>query len=650
MEKQLLSGDRRLSVQQEWNRTGVVYPDKCIHQLFEEQVERAPGSTAIKCGDRKLTYGELNAASNRLANYIRSLGIGPEVRVGICLERSIEMVIAMLATLKAGGAYVPLDPKYPGERLQYMLADSRAQLLLMKSPVPGVFEGLRTACVVLDAAQQEIAACASSSPAVSMSTQNAAYVIYTSGSTGRPKGVVIRHSSAATLIYWSRDTYSNRELSGVLASTSICFDISIFEIFVPLCWGGAVIIVDNPIELPRLPEAAKVTLINTSPSIMSQLIKGGQLPSGLQTVNLAGEPLKRRLVQQIYGATNAKRVVNLYGPTEDTTYSTCVSLEKDDSREVPIGRPIANTQAYVLDAELEPVEAGEVGNLYIGGDGLARGYLDRPELTAQSFIPNSFTETPGERLYRTGDLARWNRDGNLEFLGRADHQVKIRGVRIELGEIESVLLEQSQVREVTVVVHGEDTGNQQLAAYYVADSGGSPESTATRNSGADGQSVPENGTLNFGGLNHELRKVAQKRLPEYMVPAHFIELDEMPLNPNGKIDRNRLPLPASHKSELQIVKPATPLEELLAQIWEEVLAIEGVGLNSNFVDLGGHSLVAMRILARVRDLLQVDVSVQTLLDSRTLEHFASSVIAHETAPGQTRKIANAFKRVQQMNV
>ena len=628
VQKKLLAKSLRTKVLEEWNRTSVVYPDKCIHDLFEEQMERTPAAVAVECAGSQITYGELNEQANRLAHYIRALGITPEARVGICVERSIEMMVAMLATLKAGAAYVPLDPKYPPERLQYMLADSQAKLLLTQRKVQGPFAESKTTRVVLDTVQEEIDSCPSSSPAVSLETQNAAYVIYTSGSTGKPKGVVIRHSSAVTLLYWARETYSNLELSGVLASTSICFDISVFEIFVPLSWGGTVIIAENGIQLPRLPEAARVTLINTAPAIMNELMKSKEIPAGVRTVNLAGEPLKRRLIEEIYRETGVKRVVNLYGPTEDTTYSTYISLEKGGRGEVPIGRPVANTEVYVLDEDLQPLEIGVAGDLYIGGDGLARGYLDRPELTAQSFIPHPFSKNPGARIYRTGDRARWNKDGILEFLGRVDHQVKVRGMRIELGEIETVLQEHPQVRESTVIVHADETDHKQLAAYFVANPGESPEAA---------------------GLANQLRKHLQKRLPEYMVPTYFIKLDEMPLSPNGKIDRNRLPAPAKYVSEEQIINPATALEQFLAHIWEEVLAVESVGLNDNFVNLGGHSLVAMRILARVRDLFQVEVPVQTLLESRTLEDFATAVVAHETVPGQTRKIADVFKRVQSMS-
>ena len=460
---------------------------KTIHQLFEEQVERTPDAVAVVMADdqrpetrdwrlaknespvstlQSLTYAELNARANQLAHYLQSLGVGPEVLVGICVERSIEMIVGLLGILKAGGAYVPLDPAYPQDRLGFILADTQVPVLLTQQKVITHLPRHDAQVVDLVADWPQIAQQPSHNPPCQATPANLAYILYTSGSTGRPKGVAIEHHSPVALIAWSAQVFSNAELAGVLASTSICFDLSIFEIFLTLCRGGTVLLVENALELLYTPLAGQVTLINTVPSAMTELVRSNAIPASVQVVNLAGEPLKNALVQRIYQTPTVRKVYNLYGPSEDTTYSTFVLAPKGATTEPTIGRPIANTQAYIVDSHRQPAPIGVAGELLLGGAGLARGYLHRPELTNEKFIANPFG--PG-RLYRTGDLVRYTATGEIEFLGRLDHQIKIRGFRVELGEIESTLRQHPAVREAVVLAREDRPGDKHLVGYLVAD-------------------------------------------------------------------------------------------------------------------------------------------------------------------------------------
>jgi amino acid adenylation domain-containing protein len=430
------------------------YPqDQCLHQLFEAQVEHTPDATAVIFEDEQLTYGELNARVNQLAHYLRALGVRTKGLVGLYMERSLEMVIGLLGVLKAGGAYVPLDPGYPPERLTFMLEDCQTPVLLTQERLAAKLPTQRELVVCLDRDWSAIAQEIQENPTSEITPKDLAYVLYTSGSTGMPKGVAIEHRSAVVLVHWAREVFAAKDLTGVLASTSICFDLSVFELFVPLCWGGKVILAESALHLPALPAAKNVTLINTVPSAMAELLRGGGVLASVRVVNLAGEPLQNILAQQLYQLDTIQRVFNLYGPTEATTYSTFALVKKRVSESPSIGGPIANTQIYLLNHHLRPVPIGVPGELYIGGAGLARGYLHRPELTAERFIPNPFSVELGARLYKTGDLARYRADGNIEFLGRLDYQVKLRGFRIELGEIEAVLAQHPAVR-------GASTGNR----------------------------------------------------------------------------------------------------------------------------------------------------------------------------------------------
>ena len=451
-----------------WNNTKTDYPtDKCIHQLFEAQVEKTPDAVAVIFENQQLTYAQLNTRANQLAHYLQQQGVKPEVLVGICVERSIEMVVGLLGILKAGGAYVSLDPTYPQQRLSQILENADLHFLLTDSNSKSCLPPTRAQLITLNQDKGVYGTQAESNPVSNLNSSNLAYVLYTSGSTGKPKGVAIQHSSPVALLYWARSVFSPEQMAGVLASTSICFDLSVFELFVPLSWGGQVILAENALDLPNLPAAKQVRLINTVPSAARTLINTNGLPPTIETVNLAGEPLDNKLVQQLYNQENIKAVYNLYGPSEDTTYSTFALIEKGSSKSPLIGKPIANSQAYILDGWGQPVPIGVPGELHLIGDGLARCYLNRPELTQEKFIPHLFNLKPDARLYKTGDLARYLPDGNIDFLGRIDHQVKIRGFRIEIGEIEATLNQNPVVKESVVLAREDSTDEKRLVAYIV---------------------------------------------------------------------------------------------------------------------------------------------------------------------------------------
>ncbi|WP_445629023.1 amino acid adenylation domain-containing protein [Nostoc sp. DSM 114167] len=593
---QLLTPSEVQQLLVEWNNTETDYPqDKCIHQLFEAQVNKTPSNIAVIFENQKLTYQELNDQANQLAHYLQKLGVKPEVIVGVCMKRSLEMLIALLAILKAGGAYVPLDPAYPQERLAFMVEDSQTKVLLTQSHLVELFAKSNVHIVCIDRDSQLLTQQSRENLFSEVKSNHLAYVIYTSGSTGVPKGVAIAHESCVALLTWSREVFTDDDLAGVLASTSICFDLSVFELFAPLSWGGKVILVENALHLPSL--VAEVSLVNTVPSIIAELLQvDGLLPS-VRTVNLAGEPLQNQLVEQIYQNDRIQKVFNLYGPSEDTTYSTFAQVNRDSN--VIIGRPIANTQIYLLDTKLQPVPIGIPGEIYIGGAGLARGYLNRPELTKELFISNPFNNKLESRLYKTGDLARYLLDGNLEYLGRIDHQVKIRGFRIELGEIENVLLKHPAVQKIVVLAREDKPRVQQLVAYIVL----LPDETLTTS---------------------ELRSYLKELLPEYMVPGVFIFLDTLPLLPNGKVNRRALPVPEDLRPTLTTTYevPQSEMEQQIAQLWQEVLHLDRVGIHDNFFDLGGHSLLMLQVNYKLRAILQLNISVVEMFQNPTIYSLA----------------------------
>jgi amino acid adenylation domain-containing protein/non-ribosomal peptide synthase protein (TIGR01720 family) len=589
----------RAQVIQGWNQLlAPVEAKACLQQLFEEQVDRTPEAVALRHNGQELTYRQLNERSNQLARHLRRLGVKPEFPVGICLERSLDILIGILAVLKAGGAYVPLDPNYPAERLSYTLQDSGAQVLLIQEKLAALLPSYSGTVVKLDAQWLEIGRESQENLERTSLPEHLAYVIYTSGSTGRPKGVAIRHSSAVALVRWAHRVFSLPELAQVLASTSICFDLSIFEMFVPLTCGGAVVMALNALELPRLPEAGQVTLVNTVPSAMAELVRSRAIPDSVRTVNLAGEALSLELVNGVYTTSRVERVFNLYGPTEDTTYSTS-ACQPRRAASVTIGGPIANTQAFVLDEWMDPVAGAIVGDLYLAGDGLARGYLNNPERTAESFVANPFSAEPGARMYKTGDLARWRADGTLEFFGRKDNQVKLRGFRIEPGEIESVLGKHPDVKQCAVAVRDRAAGDKQLVAFVVR-------------------------TQKQESSHNDLRAYLSKRLPEHMVPALFVSVDTLRLTPNGKIDYKSLTVPERLDSETAGTAdvPRTREEAILTEIWANVLGIESLGIHENFFQLGGDSILSIQIVARANR-AGLRVTPRQIFENQTIAELAS---------------------------
>ena len=605
----LLDARERETLLHTFNATVADYPqDALIQGLFEAQVSRTPGAIAVQHADEVLTYAQLNARANRLARHLRARGVGAGQLVGICLDRGADLIVSLLAVLKSGAAYLPLDPAYPRERIGFMLGDARAPLVIAhRRWLPLLADTVPACCL-----EEEAAAIAQQAPddlAPAQGARDLAYVIYTSGSTGVPKGVAIEHRSAVALLHWARDTFTPAQRAGMLVSTSICFDLSVFEIFLPLSWGDRAIVVENVLQLPA---TAGVTLVNTVPSAIAELVRGGPLPATVQAVALAGEPLQNVLAQAVYAA-GAQAVFNLYGPSEDTTYSTWARVARGSNEAVCIGRPVANTRAYVLDAQRQLVPLGVAGELYLGGDGLARGYLHRPELTAERFVADPFG-APGERLYRTGDLVRYRHDGQLEFLGRIDHQVKIRGYRIELGEIEAALLEQPGVAEAIVVTCEDGQGGKRLVAY------------------TGGAQTPDPVAL---------RAQLRACLPEYMVPALFVHLAALPQTPNGKIDRAALPAPGVQRATISRA-PASATEQQIAALWRELLGVDAVGAEDNFFDLGGHSLLAMQMHARLRECLGRGHDLE-LVDVFSHPSIAS-LAARIDAGGQAASLNEAAQR------
>ncbi|HLO02125.1 MAG TPA: amino acid adenylation domain-containing protein [Symbiobacteriaceae bacterium] len=633
----MLTAEEQRQVVVEWNDTHtVVPPQRCMHQYFEAQVQRTPMATAALWDEvvfqpteqrtsRAITYAELDEKANRLARHLVTMGVGPEVTVGLCVPRTVHMLLGMLAILKAGGTYVPLDPAYPQERIQLILDDSQASIILTLEAQREVLPAHGATVVCLDADWPIIAQQEATTPSTSVDPQNIAYLIYTSGSTGRPKGVAITHYSAAVFMEWSMKVFSPAEMAGVLAGSSMCFDLSVFEIFVPLACGGTVILAENLLELPSLTVREQVTLINSVPSVMAALMSIGGVPSSVQVVNLAGEALKNELVQEIYQRTTVRDVYNLYGPSEDTTYSTFTRVERGVN--VTIGGPIANTGIYLVDANLNPVPVGVKGEICIGGHGLARGYLNRPDLTAEKFVPNPFSLVPGARMYRTGDLGRYQPDGSLLYLGRVDYQIKIRGFRIEPGEIEAVLMGHPGVFDVVVMARNTpDDQSKRLVAYAVAQPG-----------------YPLSLT--------ELRSFLAARLPGYLVPSAWMMLDAMPKGATGKVDRKALPEPdpMAYGTSAAFVAPRNAVEEVIASVCAEVLHLPRISVHGNFFDMGGQSLSAVQVISRLRKILQVDLTVKHLFESPTVDQLAVLARAREPQPGQVEKAAAVWRRVKSLS-
>ncbi|WP_442937688.1 non-ribosomal peptide synthase/polyketide synthase [Nostoc sp.] len=625
----MLTASEQQQLLVEWNDTSVDYPqDKCIHQLFEEQVERTPDAVAVVFKNQQLTYHELNCRANQLAHYLQSLGVSADVLVGICAERSLEMVVGLLGILKAGGAYLPLDPEYPQDRLGFMLEDAQVSVLLSQQQLVEKLPEHQARVVCLDTDWEIIPQSNQQNPIAGVQASNLAYVIYTSGSTGKPKGAINTHLGICNRLLWMQQAYQLTEIDCVLQKTPFSFDVSVWEFFWPLLTGARLVVAKpgghkDSGYLVNLILEQQVTTLHFVPSMLQIFLEEQGLKdcSSLKQVICSGEALPLELQERFFACLGCQ-LHNLYGPTEaaiDVTFWEC--QRESNLKTVPIGRPISNTQIYILDQNLQPVPVGVPGELHIGGAGLARGYLNRPELTQEKFIPNPFSGSRGAeeqrsrgvrerrrkiakspvaspRLYKTGDLARYLPDGNIEYLGRIDNQVKIRGFRIELGEIEAALSQHQDVQTSVVIVREDIPGDKRLVAYIVPQ----PQVTPTIS---------------------QLRSFLKEELPEYIVPSAFVTLDSLPLTPNGKLDRRALPAPEP-SSELsdKYVTPRTPLEEILAQIWVQVLKVELVGRHDNFFELGGHSLLATQLISRMRSSLKVELPLRSLFAAPTIAELA----------------------------
>jgi amino acid adenylation domain-containing protein len=612
----------RRQVVEEWNRTDAGYPrDTCLHELFEAQVARTPGAVAVVSGGRTLTYTELNERANRLAHRLRESGVGPEQRVGICVERSPEMVVAMLAVLKAGGAYVPLDPAYPAERLRYVVADSRPAVLLARASLAaGLLEGHHAEVLDLDAPTWEDRP-GTNPERGGLTPAHLAYVIYTSGSTGQPKGVMVAHRGVVNLVDWYVRELGISADDAVLIATSYAFDLTQRNLFGPLVAGGRLHLAAEPFDprgiLAQIGEC-RVTMANLTSTAFHALIDAGagDEVAGMRLVVLGGEATRPQKLMELGSPRPA--FVNAYGPTECSGVVTYHRLADDLSsyagRSVPLGEPIANSRIYILDGAGEPAPAGVVGELYVGGVQVSRGYLGRPELTAERFVADPFGGEPGARLYRTGDLGRWRADGTIEFAGRNDFQVKVRGFRVELGEVEARLREHPAVRDAVVVAREASPGDQRLVAYWVGD-----EAAA----GAEA-----------------LRRHAGERLPEYMVPAAYIHLEKFPATPSGKLDRRALPSPEGDAfARRDYAAPEGEMEEALAEIWSEVLGVERVGRWDHFFELGGHSLLIVRVVSRIRQVLGVEVELGTVFERPVLNELADALLDIQLAQFDPEELA-----------
>jgi amino acid adenylation domain-containing protein len=597
-----LSESERHRILVEWNNTRLDFPrDKCVHQLFEEQVCRTPVAMAAVFEDQELTYCELNARANQVAHWLRGMGVGPDSLVGICIERSLDMVVGLLGIWKGGGAYVPIDPRYPDDRVSIMVQDSGLTVLLTQQTLRQKFCGFRGKLLCIDSGvvvQEKSDNCAGKA-----SADNLAYVIYTSGSTGKPKGVQICHRSLVNFLSSMRSHPGFTGQDTLLAVTTVSFDIAALELYLPLTVGGRVMLVGREtsmdgFKLRETIETAQPTVMQATPATWRLLVEAGWQGSKNLKVLCGGEAMPRDLAAELL--KRASTVWNMYGPTETTVWSTVSQVTSGDGP-ITIGRPIGNTEIYILDSQLSPVPIGAIGDLYIGGDGVARGYLHRPDLTAERFIVNPFRDkgsaTP---LYKTGDLARYRPNGEIECLGRVDTQVKVRGFRIELGEIESVLAKYPGAEKNVVIARDEAGGDKRLVAYIA---GSQAKSLSTE----------------------ELREFLKQRLPDYMLPSQFVLLETLPLTPNGKVDRRALPAPEQLESTALTghVAPRNSVESELVKIWESVLNIRNVGVKQDFFELGGHSLLVAKLLRRIEHTFDKKLSMAAIFEAPTIQQQAS---------------------------
>jgi len=603
----ILSAGEKDRIVYEWNRTDAAYPNSCIHTLFERQAAKTPDLTAVVFQGKTLSYRQLNERANQVAHFLRKRGVGAETLVGICMKRTPEMVVGLLGIWKAGGAYVPLDPAYPQDRLSFMMKDSAAKFLLTSDDLKHLFPSASDKTILLDSDWEQIAKESSANPEPVAAPSNLAYVMYTSGSTGEPKGAMILHSGLANYLTWAIRTYGVQQGGSVPVHSSISFDLTVTSMYPALLAGGNIELLLEDMGAQSLVAALRRgsrNLVKITPAhleLLAQEITPGEAAETTKVFVIGGENLLAESLRLWREFAPKTRLINEYGPTETVVGCCTYEVRAEDPRSgsVIIGRPIANTQLYILDAHRNPVPAGVAGELYIGGDGVARGYLNRPELTQQKFLPDPFSGRSGALLYKTGDLARYRKDGNLEFLGRVDSQVKVRGYRIELGEIEAALMENPGVKMSAVLAREDNPGDKQLVAYAVL----------------QGDKFPS---------AEDLKDFLKQSLPEYMVPAHYVFLESFPLTQNGKIDRKSLPAPTHENvSAAQgFAAPGTETEKKLAAMWAELLKVERVGIHDDFFDLGGHSLMAIKAVSRIREEFNVDVSLATLLQAPTVAQLA----------------------------
>jgi amino acid adenylation domain-containing protein len=606
----MLDDQERRRMLVDFNETAASYPRRGLHELFGEQAALTPDAVAVEIAGRQLTYSELEARANRLAHHLAELGVGPERLVGICVTRSLEMVVGLLGILKAGGAYVPVDPSYPSDRQAYMLDDSEAPVILTQERLRDSLPETDARVVCLDAEHEQIACHPATPPMVAADPEQLAYVIYTSGSTGKPKGVQIPHRALVNFLTTMRQRPGLTAKDVLVAVTTLSFDIAGLELYLPLTTGARVVIApseatEDPRALASLLDRAQATIMQATPTTWRMLLDSGWRGRPGMKALCGGEALPVALADRLLDA--GLELWNMYGPTETTIWSTCERIVTR-GQTLTIGRPIANTTLYILDDALEPVPIGEVGELWIGGDGLARGYRNRPDLTDERFVGHPFDPTPGAKIYRTGDLARYRPEGTVEFLGRVDHQVKVRGFRIELGEIETVLARHPAVHEAVVLARGAGA-EAELAAYVLA----AQDATTSA---------------------HELRRHCGESLPDYMVPSTVTTLAAFPLTPNGKIDRKALPEPVRERSKAhELVAPRTALERRLAAIWERELGIEPIGVTDDFFDLGVTSIVAATLFAAIEHDLRDGLPLGAIFKAPTIEKLARLI---EQGEGEER--------------
>jgi amino acid adenylation domain-containing protein len=595
--------DDWIQLLERWNDTRTDFPQVCTHQLFEQQVARASATIAVVYGQRRLSYRDLNERANKVAHWLRRRGVGPDVLVGVCLERSPEMIIALLAVWKAGGAYVPLDPAYPVDRLSFMIEDAQPLVLLTEEKCRQLFSAIGDRAICLDSQWSTFDQEASGDLTPNAGPANLAYVMYTSGSTGKPKGAMITHRGLVNYLWWAIRTYAVETGRSVPVHSSISFDLTVTSLYTPLLAGGTVELLPDDVGAQNLVAAllrvGDRSLVKITPAhlqLLSQQISSDDAGGMSRTFVIGGENLLAETLEFWRAAAPGTRLMNEYGPTE-TVVGCCVyELRALDPRSgsVPIGRPIANTQLYVLDPALKPLRPGETGELYIGGAGVARGYLNRPELTAERFLPDPFSGVPDSRLYKTGDLARHRADGTLEYLGRTDDQVKVRGYRIELGEIEATLAAHPKVESCAVVAREDDPGHKQLVGYFTTVEGDAP-------------------------ITDNLRKFLKERLPEYMVPARFVLLDSLPLTVNGKVDRKALPAPSIRASGVgNGGTPLTKTAKTVASLWSELLHVDGIGQDDDFFEMGGDSITAVALMTRIRTAFGCDPGLAVLFERPTI--------------------------------